>query len=69
MTFLYGHEWQNWLMPLAMILFWGLLFYFILSKPQSISVEHKESPLEIAKRWLASGEIDSEEFEQIKQQL
>lgn len=56
-------------MPLAMVLFWGLVFYFIFSKPQTIAVEHKESPLEVAKRRLASGEINSEEFEQIKQKL
>ena len=69
MTFLYGYDWFGWLMPLAMVLFWGLVFYFIFSKPQTIAVEHKESPLEVAKRRLASGEINSEEFEQIKQKL
>ncbi|MCL9782069.1 SHOCT domain-containing protein [Vibrio sp. S4M6] len=59
----------NWTMPIAMILFWGLLIYLIFSKPQTIAVEHKESPLDIAKRRLANGEINSAEFEQIRDKI
>lgn len=60
------HEF-NWLMPISMAIFWGLFFYLLLS-----GLEKKvdvESPINIAKRRFAAGDITTEELDEIKKKL
>lgn len=57
----------NWLMPIAMIIFWGLLFYLAFScLNKRVSVE---SPVDIAKRRFANGDISAAELDEIKKKL
>lgn len=57
----------NWFMPIAMVIFWGSLFYFAFSGVNKRA--DVESPLDIAKRRFASGDINAEELDEIKKKL
>ena len=65
----YGVWW--WLMPLGMVLFWGLVIWGVVMLVRrgghgccSTSGSQHESALDILKRRYASGEIGKEEFEE-----
>ena len=66
------HTWSG---GLLVLLFWGAvigsgaLLVAGLSRRKETSASRGESPLEILKRRYASGEIDRDEFEQIKESL
>jgi putative membrane protein len=69
-----GHMWFEWL-------FWGLLIVLAVlgvswllrrnsgQSPPDVGRGPKESPLDIAKRRYAAGEISQEEYEQLKKDL
>ncbi|QUM75688.1 SHOCT domain-containing protein [Moritella sp. 24] len=64
---MFGFHEFNWLMPISMAIFWGLIFYVLFS-----GLEKKvgvESPVDIAKRRFANGDITAEELDEIKKKL
>ncbi|NQZ92516.1 MAG: SHOCT domain-containing protein [Moritella sp.] len=64
---MFGFHEFHWLMPISMAIFWGLLFYLLFSGlNKKVSVE---SPVDIAKRRFASGDISAEELDEIKKKL
>ena len=71
----FGGLW--WIMPLFMIVFWGLIIWGIVHFARRAwtrgckndSSTAKETALEILKRRFASGEISKEEFEEKKRYL
>jgi len=64
---MFGFHEFNWLMPISMAIFWALIFYLLFSSlEKKVSVE---SPVDIAKRRFASGDITAEELDEIKQKL
>ncbi|EDM68843.1 hypothetical protein PE36_19600 [Moritella sp. PE36] len=64
---MFGFHEFHWLMPISMVIFWGLLFYLLFSGlNKKLSVE---SPVDIAKRRFASGDISAEELDEIKTKL
>lgn len=64
---MFGFHEFHWLMPISMAIFWGLLFYLLFSGlNKKLSVE---SPVDIAKRRFASGDISAEELDEIKTKL
>jgi putative membrane protein len=50
-------------------MFWGLIIFWIFATPYDIPGRrlNKNSPIEILKRRLASGEITNEEYQKMKQ--
>ena len=50
-------------------LFWGIIIFWIFATPYDIPGRrlNKNSPIEILKRRLASGEITSEDYQKMKQ--
>lgn len=59
----------GWLM---MLLFWGILatlIVLVIRAVQDAGNRPSQSPMEILKRRYASGEIDDQEYENIRQQL
>jgi putative membrane protein len=55
-----------------MVLFWGAILWLIVWGVTRVGGEHgsaRETPLDIARRRLASGEITRAEFEQLKHDL
>jgi len=64
---MFGFHEFNWLMPISMAIFWGLIFYLLFSGlEKKVSVE---SPVDIAKRRFANGDINAEELDEIKKKL
>jgi len=64
---MFGFHEFNWLMPISMAIFWGLIFYVLFSGlEKKVSVE---SPVDIAKRRFANGDITAEELDEIKKKL
>ena len=65
--------WWMWFGGIGMFLFWGCLIALIvwgivrLTKHDNLTTKH--TPLDIAKERYARGEINKEEFEQIKKDL
>ena len=64
-------------MGIAMLIFWGLVIYAVImivrgakqnNKDASVSQQH-ETPLDILQKRYASGEIDHEEYNRIKNDL
>jgi putative membrane protein len=52
------------------VVFWGAIIYFIVSAPARMSGRTtEETPLEIARRRYARGEISKEEFDQLRRDL
>jgi putative membrane protein len=50
-------------------MFWGLIIFWIFATPYDIPGRrlNKNSPIEILKRRLASGEITNEEYQKLKE--
>ncbi len=71
-----GFGW-GWLMPIFMILFWGLVIWGIVALVRGLSGPRgsdsipptADSALEVLKRRYARGEIDKEEYEEKKRAL
>ena len=71
-----GFGW-GWLMPILMILFWGLVIWGIVTLIRGVTASgcaasssgHAEMALEVLKRRYARGEISKEEFEGKKRDL
>jgi len=66
----FGHGFFGWIFPL---LFWGLIIYGLISIirrliPRNQNLKH-ESALDILKKRYASGEINREEFSEMKSAL
>jgi putative membrane protein len=62
----------SWLMPVLMIVFWGLIIWGIVAFVRSgvaTSCRHSESALEILKARYAHGEISKQEYEEKKKDL
>ncbi len=69
----YGGIWM-WLMPVLMIVFWGLVIWGIIAairqnRYSGIERLSGDSALDILKRRYAKGEISKEEYEERKQVL
>ncbi|MDC1174177.1 SHOCT domain-containing protein [Bacteriovoracaceae bacterium] len=70
-----GSSFLDWGHGFGMFFWWGIFIVAIvfvvifLVKRGSQDEQEKESPLEIAKRRYAKGEISKEEFEEIKKNL
>ncbi|OGO23285.1 MAG: hypothetical protein A2144_12090 [Chloroflexi bacterium RBG_16_50_9] len=65
-----------WLMPIIMIVFWGLVIWGIVALVRGVSLpsnggssNQTDSALEILKRRYARGEITREEYEEKKKDL
>lgn len=64
-----------WIMPIVMIVFWGLVIWGIFALARGAGrrgccgSDQSESALEILKRRYASGEITKEEFEEKKRAI
>ena len=69
----FGGFW--WIMPIIMIVFWGLVIWGIVilvrrgSRSSCCSYEHPDSAIDILKRRYASGDITKEEFEEKKRAI
>jgi putative membrane protein len=69
----FGGFW--WIMPIIMVIFWGLIIWGIIAFVRSVNksrccgTTQSESALEILKRRYASGEITKEEFEEKKRAI
>ena len=67
------HDGAGWWMvwgAIMMVLFWGGLIALVMWGLQSlVRREEPRPPLDIAKERLAKGEIDAEQFEQIRRML
>jgi len=70
-----GFGW-GWFMPIAMILFWGLVIWGIVVLIRGVAMpgnsgssRELDSALEVLKRRYARGEISKEEFEEKKKDL
>ncbi len=67
----FGGFW--WIMPILMIVFWGLIIWGIVMLVRKSSLPSSgpsgESALEILKRRYAAGEIGKDEFEEKKKAL
>ena len=69
-----GFGW-GWLMPIFMILFWGLVIWGIVALVRGLSGSRgsdsstTDSALELLKRRYARGEINKEEYEEKKKDL
>ncbi len=69
-----GFGW-GWLMPIFMILFWGLVIWGIVALVRGLSGSRgsdsskADSALEVLKRRYARGEINKEEYEEKKKDL
>ena len=65
--------WWMWIVgPLMMLLFWGAiiwLFATLVRGDRQTESARRESPVEIARRRFAAGEITREEFEVLKRVL
>lgn len=65
----------GWIMPILMIVFWGLIIWGIIALVRGVnrhgccSSDSSESAIEILKRRYASGEITKEEFEDKKRAI
>ena len=65
----------GWIMPLFMIIFWGLIIWGIIalirwgSRRGDYASGSSESAMDILKRRYASGEITKEEFEEKKRSI
>lgn len=65
----------GWIMPVIMIVFWGLVIWLVVvlvrrsSRHSYRMSERSDSALEILKRRYASGEINKQEFEEKKKDL
>jgi putative membrane protein len=73
-----GHEGMGWWMLLGtvwFVLFWGAVIWAVatlasrLTRGESGGTTDRESPLDIAKRRYASGEISKEEFDRLRADL
>ena len=65
-----GYGW-GWLMPIFMIIFWGLVIWGIVAliRHAGSSSGKADSAIEVLKQRYAKGEINKEEFEQKKKDL
>lgn len=66
----------GWLMPLYMIVFWGLIIWGLIALVRGLSREQRwcessrqDSALEVLKRRYAQGEINREEYEEKRKAL
>jgi len=73
----WGGPWGfSWLFPFVFIAFGGFVLWMVFGRgrnrpcgPAGATIPESESPVEIAKRRYARGEISKEEFEEIKRNI
>lgn len=66
------HDGMGWWMVFGwiwMVVFWGLVIAAVVWVANRVGSGGSHEPMDIAKKRLARGEIDEEEFERLKQHL
>lgn len=65
---MYYNNYQFWGMHLIWWLAWGIILFWIFATPYTIPGQRsrKDSPLDILKKRFVSGEINKEEYQEMK---